>query len=400
MLPGIPPQISIQPGEMNRLLFISNLFPDQVEPYRGLDNATVLHALRDRGWVVRVLAPRPWFPLLKPFKVFTPRGVDAPLQPQYVPYLYLPKIGSVANHRLLASALRRHPPVGFTPDALLASWLFPDGWAAWRSTHLPTVLLAQGSDVHVYLKSLRRRKAILEALNGTQACICRSQSLSVMLAAAGAETAKLVPLHNGIDTKIFSHEGSLPDKADVPTDAPVLLFVGNLLPVKNPEFLLRAFAKLSNEWIHPAPHLVIAGKGAMREALESLAAKLGIPERIHFLGPQTAPEIAAWMRRAQLLVMTSVNEGLPNVILEAQACGLQVVATDVGGIHEVVDQDWKGRLTAHGDMRAWINAVAEMLQKPSMRAQIAEIGNGRTWASVALAYEQVIQKARSCFHQK
>lgn len=384
---------------MNRLLFISNLFPDEGEPYRGLDNATVLHALCDRGWEVRVMAPRPWFPLLKPNKDFESRAVDALLQPQYVPCLYLPKIGGAFNHRLLASALRRRLPAGFTPDALLASWLFPDGWAAWKSTNMPTVLLAQGSDVHAYLKSPPRRKAILEALNGAQACICRSRSLSTMLAAAGADAAKLVPVHNGIDIKVFCPEGKLPDEANPPNGVPVLLFVGNLLPVKDPEFLLRAFAKLSDHVHHPAPHLVITGKGPMRSALEELAAKLGIRQRTHFLGPQTAPEVAAWMRRADLLVMSSVNEGLPNVILEAQACGLPVVATDVGGIHEVVDAGWKGRLTPRGDMRAWVEAVAEMLRGPSIRAQIAELGTRRTWASVALAYEQVIHKARSRFHQ-
>ena len=57
---------------MKRLLFISNLFPDEGEPYRGLDNVTALHALRERGWDIRVLAPRPWFPLLKSTKAFKP----------------------------------------------------------------------------------------------------------------------------------------------------------------------------------------------------------------------------------------------------------------------------------------------------------------------------------------
>lgn len=385
---------------MKRLLFISNLFPDESEPYRGLDNATVLHALRERGWDIRVVAPRPWLPLLKPTRRSFSRVQDQPFQPQFVPALYLPKIGGVANHHLMARALRLgmgNLLATFEPDVTLASWLFPDGWAAWqalrsRANH-PVVLLAQGSDVHGYLKSPPRRRAILNALAGAQRCICRSKNLATMLAGAGAEAAKLQPVHNGIDTHVFCSEGDLPSGSNVPETAPVLLFVGNLLPVKDPGFLLRAFASLSARNMELRPHLVLAGKGPMRQSLESLAVSLGVHERIHFLGPQSALQIAAWMRRASLLVMTSINEGLPNVILEAQACGLPAVSTDVGGIHEVVDTDWKGRLTPSGDMQAWTAAVHEMLKSQHARAPLAEIGGARTWSATALAYEHVLEDA-------
>jgi len=385
---------------MKRLLFISNLFPDDSEPYRGLDNVTVLHALRERGWDIRVMAPRPWLPLLKPVRHFSPRVQDLPFQPQYIPSLYLPKIGGVANHHLMARALSqglRHMLATFEPDVTLASWLFPDGWAAWQALRprasQPVLLLAQGSDVHRYLKSPPRRRAILNALAGTQGCICRSKNLATMLVEAGADAVKMRPIHNGIDTHVFCPEGDLPSGSPVPDTAPVLLFVGNLLPVKDPEFLLKAFASLSTRISGPPPHLVLAGKGPMRQSLASLAISLGINERTHFLGPQSAPQIAAWMRRASLLVMTSINEGLPNVILEAQACGLPVVSTDVGGIHEVVNEDWKGRLTPSGDMQAWTGAAHEMLEHLPARAALAEIGGTRTWPATAAVYEQVLEEA-------
>ena len=385
---------------MKRLLFISNLFPDDSEPYRGLDNATVLHALRERGWDIRVMAPRTWLPLLKPVRPLSPRIQDLPFQPHYVPSLYLPKIGGVANHHLMARAVRHglHKLLAtFEPDVTLASWLFPDGWAAWQAlrprTNHPVVLLAQGSDVHRYLKSPPRRRAILEALAGSQGCICRSKILATMLVEASAEAVRMHPVHNGIDTLVFCPDGDLPSGSTIPDTAPVLLFVGNLLPVKDPEFLLKAFAALSGRISGQQPHLVLAGKGPMRQSLESLAVSLGVQERTHFLGPQSAPQIAAWMRRASLLVMTSINEGLPNVILEAQACGLPVVSTDVGGIHEVVNEDWKGRLTPSGDMQAWTGAAHEMLEHLPARAALAEIGGARTWPATAAAYEEVLEEA-------
>ena len=382
---------------MKRLLFISNLFPDRREPHQGLDNATALHALRERGWDIRVLSNRPWFPMLRPSRKVEPRNEDLPLHPTFFRNPYLPKMGGVANHYLLASALKPFLPADFAANVVLASWLFPDGWAAWKTCAAPTVLLAQGSDVHTYMKSPLRRRPILNALAGTQACICRSRNLATQLVQWGAEGVKLFPVHNGVDTSLFNLKGNLPKYAMIPAGAPVLLFVGNLIPVKNPEFLLKAFANLPFHQRDYLPHLVIIGKGPMRKPLESLAASLNVDKRTHFLGPQAAPQIASWMRRANLLVMTSINEGLPNVILEAQACGLPVVTTDVGGIHEVVDANWKGRLCKSGDLLAWGEAVADMLSKPSLRSALSEVGASRTWISVAIAYEKVLNDAIARF---
>jgi teichuronic acid biosynthesis glycosyltransferase TuaC len=108
-----------------RLLFVSNLFPDQHEPYRGLDNATLLHTLRGRA-ETRVLAFRPTLPWRR--KKWMARPEDAPLRPHYVPTLYIPKFGHRWNHLLYAralrpvlAALRREAPI----EAVLASWLSP-----------------------------------------------------------------------------------------------------------------------------------------------------------------------------------------------------------------------------------------------------------------------------------
>ena len=383
-----------------RLLFISNLFPDTAEPYRGLDNVTVLHALREHhGWNIRVIAPRPWLPGIQRRPACQPRPQDTLFEPLYLPVPYLPKIGGVANHRLMAAALRcplHALRSAFPWDSLLTSWLFPDACAAsqaiapWPFTH--RVLLAQGSDVHAYLRSPLRRRAILRALAEAPACITRSRSLATQLAAAGADPTRLHPIVNGIDTSIFNAHGPLPEAPppSLPAQAPVLLFVGNLLPVKDPSFLLNAFAQLPACPSHEPPHLVLAGKGPLRQELDAQAARLGIAHRVHFLGPQTAPQVASWMRRASLLAMTSRNEGLPNVILEAQACGLPVVATSVGGIAEVIDAPWKGRLTPPADLTAWITAAAEMLAAPTDRTRIATLGATRTWQAAANAYHALL----------
>ncbi len=368
-----------------RLLFVSNLFPDAGEPYRGLDNVTLLHHLRDR-WDIQVLALRPslkaW---LRGSQSWRPRDMDLPLNPQYLPVRYVPKLGGVFNHRLMLAALRQALPEvkkSFAWDLVLASWLFPDGWAVTQAVKEPCVLIAQGSDVHRYLGSKPRRKAILEAVSRSRAVITRSNSLAALLTKAGAGPAPIQPVHNGVDVKIF-HPGPPPAGP-----AKTVLFVGNLLPVKNPALLLRAFAKV------PAPaRLVLAGKGPLRDSLEAQATELGISGRVQFLGPLLALQIAAQMREADVLCMSSLNEGLPNVVIEAMASGLPVVATDVGGIHEVIDQPWKGALVPSGNESALAAALNEALTKPLDRARIAAYGQTLSWERTANACDEILRRA-------
>jgi len=368
-----------------RLLFISNLFPDAAEPYRGLDNVTLLHHLRDQ-WDVRVIALRPnlkaWLGMAPSWR---PREQDAVLKPVFLPVRYVPKIGGIFNHKLILAALNKTLPAlrkEFTWDVVLASWLFPDGWAATRAVKEPCVLIAQGSDVHGYLRSAPRRKAILEAAHRSRGIITRSRSLATLLEKAGAEPGKLHPVHNGVDVSVF-HPGPVHSKPEK-----TILFVGNLLPVKNPELLLSAFAQVK------APcRLVIAGKGPLRQPLEAFATLLGIAGRVQFLGPQLAPQTAEQMRAADVLCMSSLNEGLPNVVIEAMASGLPVVATDVGGIHEVIDAPWKGRLVPSGDEEALAGALDEVLTHSLDRDLIGVYGQALSWQRTAAAYDEVLRRA-------
>ena len=139
--------------------------------------------------------------------------------------------------------------------------------------------------------------------------------------------------------------------------------------------------------------LVIAGKGPLDGALREEVRGLGISDRVVLTGPLASSEIASWMRRAEMLCMTSRNEGLPNVILEAQACGLPVLATDVGGIRELVDESWKGSLVPLDDGEAWVEAATRMLDNPADRHRIAAVGQKRTWKAAADEVARVLELA-------
>lgn len=385
-----------------RLLFVSNLFPDAASPYRGLDNATVLHHLAST-YDIRVLSPRPWLPLISPKFPRAPRPIDIPFKPLYIRTPYLPKIGGLANHHLMAKALRGPMATlhrSFPWDHALGSWLFPDACAL-HQTHTaiaprtPFTLIAQGSDVHAYLQSPPRRRAILHTLNAAQATITRSRSLAETLAAAGADPQKLHPITNGIDTRLFHYAGRAAARVELnlKIDDSLLLFVGNLLPVKDPIQLVKNFTHLLPRLPHHRLRLILIGQGPLQKALTTLIHASSLQDRIQLTGPLPAEAVARYMRAADLLCMTSLNEGLPNVVLEAQACGLPILSTHVGGLNEVVDQPWKGTLTPLHDPAAWVDAACHLIDSPTEGTPIATLGATRTWAATAAAYHAVMSPA-------
>ena len=382
-----------------RLLFVSNLFPDAASPYRGLDNATVLHHLAST-YDIRVLSPRPWLPLLSPKFPRAHRPIDTPFQPLYIRTPYLPKIGGLANHHLMARALRGPMKAlqrTFPWDHALASWLFPDACALHQAhtaiaPRTPFTLIAQGSDVHSYLHSPPRRRAILHTLQAAHATITRSRSLAETLAAAGADPQKLHPITNGIDTRLFHYAGRAAARAELnlKIEDTLLLFVGNLLPVKDPLQLVKNFTHLLPRLPHHRLRLIIIGQGPLQKTLTARIAAASLQDHIHLTGPLPAEAVARYMRAADLLCMTSLNEGLPNVVLEAQACGIPILATHVGGLAEVIDQPWKGTLTPLHDPTAWVDAACRLIDSPPEGTPIATLGATRTWTATAAAYHTVL----------
>jgi len=131
---------------------------------------------------------------------------------------------------------------------------------------------------------------------------------------------------------------------------PLILYVGVLTPLKGIHHLLNAVSYLAEEF--PAARLVIIGKDENREyaaLLKQQGEELGLNERVEFLSPQPQPKLAIWMRRASVLVLPSMSEGMPRVVIEAMASGTPVIGTRVGGIPELVEDGVTGWLVHPGD---------------------------------------------------
>jgi glycosyltransferase involved in cell wall biosynthesis len=148
--------------------------------------------------------------------------------------------------------------------------------------------------------------------------------------------------------------------APVPHDAPILMHIGSFTPEKNHVWLLRRFRELRGT--HPDAHLVLVGDGPLRATVDRVITELGLSNRVHCLGSRTDADTL--VAAADILVLPSLVEGLPGVVLEAAACAVPAVASDVGGVSEAIVDGETGILIEIGEPEPFLTAVASLLGDP------------------------------------
>jgi len=152
-----------------------------------------------------------------------------------------------------------------------------------------------------------------------------------------------------------------------------ILYVGVLISLKGVHFLLESFARIANEM--KDTKLVLIGKandGGYAETLMKLTARLGLDQRVTFMGAMLQSEVAEFMARAQVLVLPSLSEGLGRVLLEAMACGTPVIGSAVGGIPDIIQDGETGFLIPPGEVGALAGRLKWILQHPDQARQIGE----------------------------
>jgi glycosyltransferase involved in cell wall biosynthesis len=207
--------------------------------------------------------------------------------------------------------------------------------------------------------------------------------------ASGFPAERTITHYNGVDLDRFR-----------PGDAPepgLVLHVARLAEKKGTDVLLRAFAAVRGRF--PAARLVVIGDGPLRGRLRREAAQLGIGDAVEWLGMRPADEVAAWMRRAWALAVPSRSgrdgnaEGLPNVVVEAAASGLPVVASRHAGIPEAVAHGRSGLLVAEGAAEPLAQALTELLGSPDLRRGFAR--GSRALASERFDYRRQMQRLQA-----
>lgn len=179
----------------------------------------------------------------------------------------------------------------------------------------------------------------------------------------GAAPVKTTVVYNGVDPQMFS-------PADAEPGRPVILSVGNLIPVKGHELLLKAFAAIQNQF--PVLSLEIIGDGPERGRLQRLSHEQGIAGRVHFRGRQSRQQVADAMKGATIFALPSRYEGLGCVYLEAMAAAKPVIACHGQGIDEVIEQGINGCLIRPDDLEDLIGILTRLLQHAEVRKRMGD----------------------------
>lgn len=207
------------------------------------------------------------------------------------------------------------PHPSYLPDIRKADALVADGWAA---EHLPAII---GKPVHAVPK--------------------------------------------GVDAELFRPSGANMRDAFGLGDRRVVLSVGRFVPIKNMALLIDALAQMAPA--DPSLHLVLVGEGPELQSLKDRAARRGVSRAVTFAGYVPQSEMAAYYRTADLFALGSDFDNSPNVVLEAMACGLPVVATAVGGVAEYVTPGRGGELVPRGDATAMAGVLGDWMSSLERR---------------------------------
>jgi glycosyltransferase involved in cell wall biosynthesis len=157
-----------------------------------------------------------------------------------------------------------------------------------------------------------------------------------------------------------------------PSRSPVkLIMIARFEAQKDHGTLLRALGGLrDHQW-----ELDIVGDGPLRQDMEALASSLSIRERVHFLGQRT--DVDHLLAKAQISVLASNWEGFPLSILEAMRAGLPIVASNVGGVAEAVEENQTGYVVPRGDVESFRARVADLLDSSALRSRLGAAGRRR-----------------------
>lgn len=226
-----------------------------------------------------------------------------------------------------------------------------------KRDHIPFCVTWHGNDIHTTPFRNETIRNIVEDILGAASC---NFFVSEKLKSIGqilSPNMKSETLYNGRNKLFHKYSDEerlrIRQQNDVPDEAKVIAFVGNLIEVKNPQLLAPIFAAVQRKYVSPLCFWVI-GSGKMEKGVEGACQESGV--KCRFRGAQPADKMPDFMNCIDVLVLPSRNEGLPLVVVEAIACGANVVGSDVGGISEAIGKE---NVFPHGD--DFVNKISDRI---------------------------------------
>jgi teichuronic acid biosynthesis glycosyltransferase TuaC len=339
-------------------------------------------------WAPRGFGPTHWRELAAAGARETIAGIPV----EHPRYLHWPG-RALRNARAFSEQALHTLLNGERPDVVIADYAWPAAQAAQglRAEELPFVIHGRGSDVLEVAGEAGLAEPLSAALRRSGHWCAVSRQLVERMDVLGARPGHGVLVPNGVDRALFHAGDRAADRAALGLEqaGPLLLFVGHLIERKQPHLAVAVLRELRKE--HERARLAIIGRGPLMDSLRVL------PEvasgSVRLLGDVPHEQLARWYGAADLLLLTSSREGRPNVVLEALACGLPVLATPAGGTAELLE-GFPACLCSDLDPRALARAAAQLLKHPPSREALAASVAHFTWDAACERLEFCLERAR------
>jgi len=278
-------------------------------------------------------------------------------------------------------------------DLIHANWLINGVIAglAGAILRVPVVTTLRGSDV-MKLQSSGLTKFLLKLLLSTnRKVVCVSEAVQrQVIDAVAYDSEMIVTVENGIDpflVKQSRHEREYVWR---------LITIGNLIPLKQIDHILRAFA---DKRISDRAELSVVGDGPQLSGLKALAEELGIDHAVQFTGGVDPSSVAKKLGENDLFLFASRSEGRPNVILEAMAAGLTIIASDIDGVKSLLTDRVSGMLYESGNIEQLKERILTVLDTPELAQSLGKaartevINREMTWEATAKCYLKIYRSS-------
>lgn len=350
-----------------RIAVVTSYFPSREEPYRGHSTYQALRRMTGQADLC-AFVPYLTYPDWHRPKEARFKKMDLSYQPPDVParyfeYVTAPLIGRPLNgefaYRRVRAAVEE-----FRPDLILNYWLYPDGYAAvklGRRLGVPVIVASLGSDVRRIDDAMTRYWTRRTLARADYLITVSGELATRAIADLGATPSRTRVILNGYDEAVFYPGDRALERQRLTLDptAEIVLFLGSLIPTKGLRELMDAFITLAAR--RPNLQLACGGEGPFKPELIAAATRAGLASRLLLPGQLSSSQVRNWLVASNLFCLPSYSEGCPNVVIEALASGRAVVASDVGGIPELVNAG-NGILIPPRDAAALASALERGLE--------------------------------------
>ncbi len=384
-----------------RVLEVCQEFPNRYYPQLGTFIKQSIDSIANQKVDITVVSPKP---LVLPFSAFPyhnfsklPRiehtekyDLHYPRYVYAVPKKYFyPITGISYAHFVSRYAIKNIKP---KPDLIHAHFSYPDGFGMIelaKKWNIPLVISALGTiERKVAYEGSYTSRQIIKAMNFADKVLSVSEDLKLHIVNLGINENNVIVVPNGVDTEKFKPAGKENARKllNLPLDKNIILFVGALRSIKGVDYLIEA----AKNFVDSNTELYLVGRDdGLKKSLKKMAQDFKITDFIKFIGPVNHEDIPLWVSASDILVLPSLSEGRPNVVLEALACEVPVVATDVGGIPELIINGETGYLVPAKNPLELSEKVNKLLGDENQREKMGKFGRksiiqrGLTWEAHA-----------------